>query len=285
MFNKLSLLAVLALAAVGQAKYDTPDNLPAKTDSKGGQIGYNDCRKRYGESSQKSMCQNAYINSIKDFCLWGPPKAGSTVGDTEAIEVAWCLKSGYGTRLIPNGAIKGAHFLKTPSYVQVTGTGDLTKINVKKGDDGGELDPHGATGSGNPVGGLVYTRAYTGQFQRVYEWQNFISDREFCFRACNPKGANQKEWCPHIYDVMGCYWNEPANYNAGSWDQCDGTEGEWPGVYHGSTFYQGQKHTPGPQTPGKSSNCRAYPSLTSGGDAIKKPGSKRQVMETARPVA
>lgn len=129
MFNKLSLLAVLALAAVGQAKYDTPDNLPAKTDSKGGQIGYNDCRKRYGESSQKSMCQNAYINSIKDFCLWGPPKAGSTVGDTEAIEVAWCLKSGYGTRLIPNGAIKGAsrggrtvllrlRMLTTPSFLR-----------------------------------------------------------------------------------------------------------------------------------------------------------------------
>jgi hypothetical protein len=28
---------------------------------------------------------------------------------------------GYGTRLIPDGAITGAHFVQTPDYVQVTG--------------------------------------------------------------------------------------------------------------------------------------------------------------------
>ncbi|CAO1637155.1 unnamed protein product [Parajaminaea phylloscopi] len=285
MFKKLAFLALLGLATVAQAAYDTPDNLPAKTDKAGGQTGFNDCKKRYGDSSQSSLCQNVYINSIKDFCILAPPKPGSTIGDQEAVVISWCLKSGYGTRLIPDGTIKGAHFLKTSSFVQVTGVGDFTKVNIRRGDDGGELDPHGATGSGNPVGGLVYTRAYTGKFQRVNEWQHFISDREFCFRACNPKASYQKEWCPHIYDVMGCYWNEPGNYNSGSWDQCDGTEGEWPGVYKGSTFYQGQKKTPGPQTPGKSSNCRAYPSLTSGGKAILTPGSRRQLMETARPVA
>lgn len=52
------------------------------------------------------------------------------------------IQSGYGTRLIPEGAIKGAHFIHTPQYVQVTGTGDLTKLNIPKGDQGGELDPH-----------------------------------------------------------------------------------------------------------------------------------------------
>jgi hypothetical protein len=30
-----------------------------------------------------------------------------------------------------------------------------TKINLQAGDEGGELDPHGATGLGNPVGGNV----------------------------------------------------------------------------------------------------------------------------------
>jgi hypothetical protein len=30
----------------------------------------------------------------------------------------------------------------------VTGTGDFTKINVQAGDQGGELDPHGADGNG-----------------------------------------------------------------------------------------------------------------------------------------
>ena len=31
------------------------------------------------------------------------------------------LQSGYGTRLIPDGTITGAHFVQTPDYVQVTG--------------------------------------------------------------------------------------------------------------------------------------------------------------------
>ena len=70
-----------------------------------------------------------------------------TIGDTEQIEVAWCTKSGRGTRTIPNGALKGVHFVKTPDYVQVTGVGDFTKINVPKGDYGGELDNRGADGA------------------------------------------------------------------------------------------------------------------------------------------
>jgi hypothetical protein len=32
---------------------------------------------------------------------------------------------------------------ETPDYIQVTGTGDFTKINIRAGDSGGELDPHG----------------------------------------------------------------------------------------------------------------------------------------------
>ena len=58
------------------------------------------------------------------------------------------MKPGHGTRLIPDGAITGAHFVQTPDYVQVTGVGDLTKINIPQGDEGGELDPHGADGNG-----------------------------------------------------------------------------------------------------------------------------------------
>ena len=58
------------------------------------------------------------------------------------------LQEGYGTRLIPNGAIKGAHFVKTPNFVQITGVGDLTLLNIPAGDAGGELDPQGADGNG-----------------------------------------------------------------------------------------------------------------------------------------
>ena len=49
---------------------------------------------------------------------------------------------------MPDGTITGAHFVQTPDYVQVTGVGDLTLINIPKGDAGGELDPHGADGNG-----------------------------------------------------------------------------------------------------------------------------------------
>jgi hypothetical protein len=89
--------------------------------------------------------------------------------------------------------------VKTPDYVQVTGQGDFTKINVPKGDAGGELDPHGADGNGNPgmccssgslplfdvlvVGGLVFGNSF-GQALQYHEWTTFISDTEFCFRAC-----------------------------------------------------------------------------------------------------
>lgn len=89
------------------------------------------------------------ISSAEDFCLWAPPSPG-TIGDTERSEVAWCTKSGRGARTIPNGTLKGVHFVQTPDYVQVTGVGDFTKINVLNGDEGGELDPHGADGNGNP---------------------------------------------------------------------------------------------------------------------------------------
>ena len=90
------------------------------------------------------------MNSLDDFCLFAPPNPGaaSDIGDTERIEVAWCVQGGHGTRVIPDGTITGAHFVQTPDYVQVTGVGDLTKINIPQGDQGGELDPHGADGNG-----------------------------------------------------------------------------------------------------------------------------------------
>jgi len=60
--------------------------------------------------------------------------------------IAWCTKPGHGTRLIPEGALKGVQFTKTPDYVQVVGFLDQTLINMIDGDYGGEMDPHGADG-------------------------------------------------------------------------------------------------------------------------------------------
>lgn len=70
----------------------------------------------------------------------------SSIGDIEREAIAWCTRSGRGARTIPDGTFKGVHFVKTRDYVQVTGVGDFTKVNVKAGDQGGELDNRGADG-------------------------------------------------------------------------------------------------------------------------------------------
>nr|UOP57108.1 hypothetical protein [Thecaphora frezii] len=128
MFKRSAFVALVA-GLLGVAAYD-PAHMPAKTDAQHGQTGYNDCQSRYGASSPTAKCQNVFINSVKDFCVYGPPNTQKyvEVGASEEVMVAYCMKSGYGTRLIPDGTIKGAHFLKTPSFVQITGVGDFTKI-------------------------------------------------------------------------------------------------------------------------------------------------------------
>ena len=81
---------------------------------------------------------------LADWCLWAPQKPNSTIADTEGEEVAWCTKPGRGTRLIPQGAIKGVQFLKAPSYLMVLAFLDQTLVNMAIDDYGGELDPNGA---------------------------------------------------------------------------------------------------------------------------------------------
>lgn len=94
-------------------------------------------------------------------------------------------------------------------------------MNIPRGDAGGELDNRGADGKGNPsayfslchasalwlttrvVGGLLYGNTFGTNLQ-YHEWTEFISDGEFCIRACI--GPRSKQLCNHIYDVMGCYW-------------------------------------------------------------------------------
>jgi hypothetical protein len=146
------------------------------------------------------------------------------------------------------------------------------------------------------VGGLVYGDTF-GRGIQYHEWTSFISDNEFCFRACiGPKATVN---CNHIYDVMGCFWvrryshfkfsesnsyflqNMPANYNAGTFENCDANDeyvyppsffSSWlnhcflnslpMGVYGTSTWFQGVKPTPPPHPAASSSNCQALPSVT-----------------------
>ena len=143
----------------------------------------------------------------------------STVGDTEHSAIAYCT-GGRGARPIPDGTLKGVHFVKTSKYVQVTGAGNFTNINIQAGDYGGEIDNRGADGTGNPgtrtsffkggrhsehnvAGGLLYSDAF-GTGRQSHEWTEFISDGEFCLRACFDRDATKL--CNHVYDIMGCWW-------------------------------------------------------------------------------
>ncbi|CAE6519662.1 unnamed protein product, partial [Rhizoctonia solani] len=262
------IACTLGFAAFAHAQYTAtydPTNLPDTTEKD--QIGTNKCGTK---ASQTSMCQNVYINSVNDFCVWAPPYTdgkNSSVGQVEEIMVAWCLNDGYGTRLIPDGTITGAHFVQTPDYVQVTGFGDLTKLNIPKGDSGGELDPHGADGLGNPHGGLVFGSSF-GKWQQYHEWTNFMSSTNFCIRACRDDSNDPKHHCNHIYDLQGCDWNIPANYSVGVFEDCKGDTGLPMGIYGSSTFQQGQGATPSAHPIPPSSECTPHSTVKNGVAAV-----------------
>ncbi|WWC85490.1 uncharacterized protein L201_000354 [Kwoniella dendrophila CBS 6074] len=276
MFTTKSLLPLVALLpALTSAQYTATyqvGSLPQYSEE--GQSGTNQCGTT---SSQTSNCQNVFVNSVDDFCLWGPPDTHSEEGDgtskignVEQVVVSYCLKDGYGTRLIPQGTLSGAHFVKVESekvsYVQVTGNGDLTKLLIPAGDEGGELDPHSWTGLGNPQGGLVFTNAFSGQYEQTHEWTSFMSSNEFCIRACRD-GPNAAAYCEHIYDVLSCAFTIPGDMGNG-FDQCNGAPtDEAPGVYNGVTFHQGDPTTPAPHPAGATSNCQQY-STIGGGNVV-----------------
>ncbi|EGF99813.1 uncharacterized protein MELLADRAFT_94094 [Melampsora larici-populina 98AG31] len=269
------------VSASGKPNWPDPSRLPNTTEP--GQYGYNRCGKH---SSQDSNCQTLYVNSLNDFCLWAPPSGQQEVGNSEEYEVAWCTKPGRGTRQIPAGALISAHFLSTPHYVQITGFIDGPALNIKKKDDGGELDPHGATGLGNPIGSLVYTTAFGGGVQQVKEWMNFMADGEFCFRICKPGDPQAWLYCQHIYDVMGCVWVMPGNYNQTGFDSCEGDSAPPPGVYGTSTFHQGDAKTPIPHRAAKSSNCHAVQTISLlpvKSNATVVPAKNRTLTTTAHP--
>ncbi|KAF9027512.1 hypothetical protein BDZ89DRAFT_1134148 [Hymenopellis radicata] len=184
--------------------------------------------------NQTSMARLISLNSIDDWCIFAPPDAGVTIGESEAFEVAWCTQARNNARVIPDGVITGASFIKTDFYVELKAYGDFTKINLQAQDFGGELDPHGATGEGNPVGGNVTTNAVDGKDQSYEEWMSFISYNQVCFRICTNANATWSAgvMCEHKLDEMGCNFVMPGNYNFnGTFESCDGEVAYPPGVY------------------------------------------------------
>ncbi|KAF9037500.1 hypothetical protein BJ165DRAFT_559683 [Panaeolus papilionaceus] len=314
----------LAVAAVANAQTGTypptplaskhfasPTDLPYKVDTdvglvRGTQVGYNICNST--TQNQDSLCQTSYFNGLDDFCLWAPPEKGKNVGDIEGEMVAWCSKPGHGTRLIPAGALTGLQFIKTPDYIQAVGFLDQTLINMVAGDFGGEMDPHGADLRGNPMGGVMFSNAWTGQYVQAVEWTNFMGSNAFCLKACDPAGPNAAHFCEHIYDRIGCAFNAPNAAQDKIFESCDAENADYPGVYTDASGAV-QTYTQPPESLGpittvpyvarvpKSSNCKTFssealftglPTVSGGASATGTPsgsGSASGSLITSKPAS
>ncbi|KAF9231314.1 hypothetical protein BU15DRAFT_90949 [Melanogaster broomeanus] len=254
LFALASLISGTSLTFAGSPIYTAtyaPQEAPYNAEQ--GQSEHNQCGNGYNQTPE---CQNTYLNTVQEFCLWTPARHGPN----SQVEVAWCMASGHGTRLIPDGTITGAHLVVTPDYVQVTGVGNLTNINLSAGDTDSEFDPHGTDSEGSPLGALALSNAF-GQMEQIHEWMSFVSYNQFCFRACQ-SSASASTMCHNIYEAMGCEWNMPGNYDAGVFDNCLGDTAE--GVYGTSTFYQGASATPSPHPIPSSSSCTTYSTISNG---------------------
>ncbi|KAF8137461.1 hypothetical protein EV363DRAFT_1293695 [Boletus edulis] len=163
----------------------------------GGRSTYDGCR--------AGPCQIAYLNSVEDFCLWAPSHPVlSATSSTEHTLVAWCTESAQGSLVIPDGTILGAHLVITPEYVQITGVGKLTNINVP---------PDGvvsASGQGYSDHRIVVTSVF-GQLEQISEWT--------------------------IHDIFGCSESVSGHYDTGVFEDCivDGAESQHVSVVlHGA---------------------------------------------------
>ena len=70
----------------------------------------------------------------------------SDIGSAEGDVVAYCTKEGHGTRLMPEGTIKGMQLISDGEAYMMTGLVNQSKININASDSGGELDSGGQDG-------------------------------------------------------------------------------------------------------------------------------------------
>ncbi|WVO13601.1 hypothetical protein L204_101222 [Cryptococcus depauperatus] len=291
MFSSAVLLPLLALipSSVAQVTAGGPNGPTNPDQPKFDSIG--------SYVNQTSLSRLISLNGVDDFCLWGPPDvnggAKNEIGSVEPVVVAYCTKPRNGARVIPDGTITAAHFIKTPMYVQIHGFWDGTKIGIPQGDTGGELDPHGAENLGNPVGGNA-TSNVEGKDVFYEEWMSFISYDQFCLRICTAQtgAVSSALQCEHELDIMGCRFVmaiEDFYTSNNSFTSCEGEPAAPPGLYPlpgGSTSTFRQRYTGTYNNAGtvgmftvgqtvtpssvafwpKTSNCATYSTISNGVD-------------------
>jgi len=98
-------------------------------------------------------------------------------------------------------------------------------------DYGGEIDPHGADGRGNPMGGLVFSNAWNEDPTQVVQWHLFIGRDRFCFKACDPSRESSRILCDNRLDRIGCDYNAPNMAQDGVFEECLADNQDPPGVY------------------------------------------------------
>ena len=65
----------------------------------------------------------------------------------------------------------------------------------------------------------------------IIKIHSFIGSNQFCFKACDPAGADDRRYCEHIFDRIGCYYNAPSNARNGTFERCEGENQDFPGIY------------------------------------------------------
>ncbi|WVN84948.1 uncharacterized protein L203_100085 [Cryptococcus depauperatus CBS 7841] len=205
------------------------------------------------DPNQDSNSRAMYLVSHSNFCLLGPPKGSSKISDTKLNVVSWCTDPKHGNRLIPDGTLKGVTYVKAKNWIQVSGSGDFTNINIAPGDQGGQFD----SSKNTPDGAAMYV---TDDNKAANSWVTLISSNTFCVRAC----IGDPKFCPAGYDEMGCYF---FTSNGVGWDNvyqdCEADDGDPPGVVNGKTYTQGNTPVPNPSIP-PVSNCQLGSSVRNG---------------------
>ncbi|KAI7876473.1 uncharacterized protein EV154DRAFT_65744 [Mucor mucedo] len=135
------------------------------------------------------------VNSSQDFCSYLPPGPGKSVSATERDATPFCTNSTTYADAFPPGFIKSAHFLRTPTYVQVTGRINHTVYDILVEDGGGQYD----------VKNLPQ-----GTCNGLKHWVNLIEpdSEQFCIRCCQIKTD-----CNIGLSTYGCRRIVPGDYS------------------------------------------------------------------------
>lgn len=83
---------------------------------------------------------------------------------------------------------------------------------------------------------------------------------QFCFKVCDPAGADAANYCQHIYDRIGCFYNAPNNAQNGTFESCLGDSQAFPGIYTDSAGAV-QTYTQPPESLGAISTMPYQPSV------------------------